>query len=117
MNIEIKITDKTNVAFPIIIKDKKGNEIYCQTSDGYWSEYTYDENGNLLTCKDLRGGWYEITYDENGNKLTYKDSYGNYKIKGEFVTKEEFEAFINGTLEYTMEELVAKLGYNFKIKK
>jgi hypothetical protein len=96
MNIEIKITDRTNVAFPIIIKDKKGNEIYQQWEDG---------------------GWYKRTFDENGNPLTYKDSNGFYQIKGKKVTKEEYEAFVNGTPEYTMEELVAKLGHNFKIKK
>jgi hypothetical protein len=95
MSIELKITDRTNISFPIIIKDKKGNTIYCQ------NEYV---------------GWYEKTYDEKCNELTYKDSNGNYSIKGQQVTKEVFEAFVN-TPEYTMEELVAKLGHNFKIKK
>jgi hypothetical protein len=92
MKIEI-ITDLENVAFPIFIKDKNGNEIYYQYSDGSWSKYTYDDNGNELTCKT---------------------STGYYRIKGEYVTKEEFEAFVN-TPEYTMEELVSKIG-NFKLK-
>ena len=117
MNIELKITDKTNVEFPIIIKDKRGNEIYSQYESGYWEQYTYDDNSNVLTCKDSYGDWYEYTYDDNRNVLTYKDSDGDYKIKGEYVTKQEFKAFVNGTPEYTMEELVAKLGHNFKIKK
>ena len=116
MNIEIKITDKTDVAFPIIIKDNRGNEIYYKYSNGYWCEYTYDDNNNELTFKDSSGYWCERTYDNNNNELTYKDSNGYYKIKGKFVTKEEFEAFVN-IPEYTMEELVSKLGHNFKIKK
>jgi hypothetical protein len=117
MNIEIKITDTENVQFPIVIKDKKGNEIYRQNENGYWRESTYDDNGNRLTYKNSNGYWYEKTYDENGNELTYKNSDGDYQIKGNYVTKEEYEAFVNGTPEYTMEELVAKLGHNFKIKK
>jgi hypothetical protein len=94
MSIELKITDRTNVEFPIIVKDKNGNEIYRQL-----------ENGT----------WFECTYDENNKVLTYESSYGYYVIRGSFVTKEEFEAFVNGTPEYTMEELVSKIG-NFKLK-
>lgn len=94
MSIELKITDRTNIAFPIIIKDTRGNEIYRQVESGFWWEWTYDDNNNCLTCKDSNGFHY---------------------IKGKEVTKREYEAFINGIPEYTMEELVAKLG-NFKIK-
>lgn len=52
--------------------------------------------------KDSNGDWWESTYDSNGKELTYKDSNGNTR---------GFEI-----PEYTMEELVEKLG-NFKIKK
>jgi hypothetical protein len=116
MNIELKITDRTNVEFPIVIKDKKGNVIYCQKEDGFWYESTHDDNNNQLTCKNSEGYWTESTYDNNNNKLnfkasdgfwrkstyddnknqlTYKDSNSNYEIKGKGVTKEVFEAFIN----------------------
>ena len=72
MNIELKITDKKNIAFPIVIKDNKGNEIYVQHSDGNFSE---------------------MTYDKKGNELTYISSYGNHYIKRESVSKKDFEAF------------------------
>jgi hypothetical protein len=117
MSIEIKITDKTNVAFPIVIKDKRENVIYWQAESGYWWESTCDDNRNELTFKNSNGYWWEKTYDDNGKELTYKNSKGKYSIKGKGVTKEEFEAFLNGTPEYTMEELTVKLGHNFKIKK
>jgi YD repeat-containing protein len=117
MSIEIKITDTTNVQFPIVIKDKKGNEIYCQNEDGRWCKYTYDDNRNVLTIKNSNGYCSEYTYDDNGKELTFKNSIGDYRIKDEYVTKEEFELFVNGTPEYTMEELTVKLGHNFKIKK
>ena len=74
MSIELKITDRTNVAFPIVIKDTRGNEIYRQVESGFWWEWTYDDNNNCLTCKDSNGFHY---------------------IKGKEVTKREYEAFIN----------------------
>ena len=115
MSIELKIKDRTDVKFPIIIENTEGNKIYEQDLYGNWYEWTYDNNNKCLTYKDSKGLWYEYTYDENNNILTYKDSFDCYEIKGQRVTKEEFESFV--IPEYTMEELVAKLGYSFKIKK
>ena len=126
MNIELKITDTTDVAFPIVIKDNRGNEIYKQfkdgswwertyddnrnqltykNSDGYWTEKTYDNNGNKLTYKDSDGDWTEYTYDDNGNKLTYKYSDGYYEIKGKKVTKDEYDSFLNKGLIIEPKEL------------
>ena len=51
---------------------------------------------------ESNGNWYEYTRDSNGKELTYKDSNG--------ITR-GFDI-----PEYTMEQLVEKLG-NFKIKK
>jgi YD repeat-containing protein len=82
--------------------DDNGNELTYKDSDGAWAEYTYDEKGNTLTYKGSDGAWAEYTYDENGYLLTYKDSRG---VKRGF-----------GIPEYTMEELVRKLG-NFKLIK
>jgi len=82
--------------------DSNGNELTFKNSKGYWFEYTRDSNGNDLTYKDSDRFWYECTYDSNGNELTYKDSNG--ETRGFDIP------------EYTMEQLVEKLG-NFKIKK
>lgn len=65
-------------------------------------ECTYDSDGYILTYKNSDGDWSEYTRDSEGKELTYKDSDG---IKRGF-----------NIPEFTMEELVAKLG-NFKIKK
>jgi len=96
---------------------ENANKLTYKSSDGFSSERTYDENGNQLTYKDSNGYSFEYSRDENGNALTYKNSRGHYEIKGKSVTQKEYESFINGTPEYTMEELVEKLGHNFKIKK
>jgi hypothetical protein len=83
--------------------DKGGKLVYRfkQLGEG-WSETTYDEKGNQLTFKNSKGFWSEYTYDENGDELTFKNSHG---------VSRGFDI-----PEYTMEELVKKLG-NFKIKK
>lgn len=75
--------------------DDKGNTLTYKDSYGYWSEYTYDDKGNELTYKDSNDFSYESTYDDKGNELTFKNSEGYFLIKGEDVTKEEFEDFIN----------------------
>tara|TARA_R110001632_G_scaffold213743_1_gene340167 strand:- start:393 stop:749 length:357 start_codon:yes stop_codon:yes gene_type:complete len=82
--------------------DEKGKILTYKNSKGYWNERTYNENGNELTYKDSKGYWYERTYDEKGNVLTFKDSDG---INTGFDIP-----------EYTMENLVEKLG-NFKLIK
>jgi YD repeat-containing protein len=82
--------------------DEKGNQLTFKNSKGFWSEYTYDDNGNKLTYKNSEGFWSEYTYDKNGNQLTYRNSEG--------------ESSGLDIPEYTMEELVKKIG-NFKIKK
>ena len=84
--------------------NKEGKKVYefDKNSNGSWRERTYDSNGNTLTYKDSSGFWIERTYDSNGKELTFKTSDG--------VTR-GFDI-----PEYTMEELVEKLG-NFKIKK
>jgi YD repeat-containing protein len=84
--------------------NKEGGKVYrfCKYPNGYSYERTCDSNGNVLTFKDSNGYSYEYTYDSNGNELTYKDSDG---------VSRGFDI-----PEYTMEELVERLG-NFKIKK
>jgi YD repeat-containing protein len=103
----------------------KGKKVYkyYKNSDGFWSEYTYDEKGNMLTCKDSAGDWREYTYDKKGNILTYKDSDSvwyeyTYDEKGNELTYRNSAGKTRGfdTPEYTMEELVNKLG-NFKLIK
>jgi YD repeat-containing protein len=83
-------------------RDLNGNELTYKNSNGFSHEYTRDSNNNTLTFKNSNGYSYEYTYDSNGNELTFKNSKG--------VTR-GFDI-----PEYTMEELVEKLG-NFKIKK
>lgn len=83
--------------------NKEGKLVYkyYKDSDGDAIERTYDSNGKELTYKSSNGYSYEYTRDLNGNELTYKNSNG---------VRRGFDI-----PEYTMEQLVDKLG-NFKIK-
>jgi hypothetical protein len=83
--------------------NENGNQLTFEDSTDYWSKRTYDEKGNELTFEDSTDCWWKRTYDEKGNQLTYESSSGR---------KKGFDI-----PEFTMEELVKKIGYNFKIKK
>jgi hypothetical protein len=98
---ELKITD-----FPFEIKDKNNNVIYFEDSDGYWRKREYDKNNNRIYFEDSDGFWDKKEYDKNNNQIYYESSYGTI-----------IDNRTKSTPEFTMEELVAKLGYNFKIKK
>ena len=64
-------------------------------SIGFSWEQTYNEQGREETYKNSAGFSFERTYNEQGQEETYKNSDGTYIIKDKYVTKEEFEAFVN----------------------
>ena len=92
--------------FPFSIKDDTGKEIYYELSSGFWSIYEYDDKGNQTYYKTSNGEWIKREWDNLGNLIYYENSNGT--IKGNKP---------NSVPEYTMEELVNQLGFNFKIKK
>ena len=103
--------------------DEKGNILTFKNSNGHWDEYTFDEKGNILTYKDSYGTWDESTFDEKGNRLTFKHSDGSwyectYDEKGNRLTFKNSYGVKRGfdIPEYTMENLVEKLG-DFKLIK
>ena len=106
--------------------DSKGTKVYefITTSYGGWCKYTYDSNGKELTYENSDGYWYKYTYDLNGNRLTHENSDGywyksTYDSKGKQLTFEDSNGEKRGfdIPEFTMEQLVEKIGHNFKIKK
>ena len=42
-------------AFPFVIKNAKGNQIYHERSDGYWNKREYDDQGNEIYFEDSNG--------------------------------------------------------------
>ena len=119
---QLNVTD-----FPFEIKDKNNNEIYFEDSDGYWWKREYDSNNNSIYYETSDGGWVKREYDSNNNRIYWENSNG-YWVKQEFdsnnneIYSEDSYGYIidkrpKTTPEFTMEELVAKLGFEFKIKK
>ena len=41
--------------FPFAIKDDQGNEIYCETSNGYWCKRKYDVQGKEIYYESSTG--------------------------------------------------------------
>lgn len=41
--------------FPFIIKDKNGNNLYYENSNGYWAKREYDELGQEIYYEDSSG--------------------------------------------------------------
>ena len=96
---------------------------YFKYQSGFRYECTYDSQGNKLTYKNSNGYGYEATFDSNGKELTYKDSDGfsceyTRDSQGDELTYKNSNGVTRGfdIPEYTMEELIAKIG-KFKIIK
>ena len=98
---QLNVTD-----FPFEIKDKNNNIIYFENSEGYWIKRVFDKNNNLIYYENSDGYWSKREYDANNNIIYFEDSNG--KI---------IDNRPKSTPEYTMEELIAKVGFEFKIKK
>ncbi len=92
---QLKIKD-----FPLVIKDRYGNEIYYENSYGYWIKKEYDSNGKEIYWEDSDGYWIKKEYDSLGNRIYYENSSG-------FIEDNRPKI-----VEMTLEEIAAKLGIN-----
>lgn len=96
------IAQQLNVKkFPFFIKDSNGNIIYHEDSDSYWAKIEYDSKGNQIYFENSEGYWEKNEFDSNGDRI--------YRENSDGVIED------NRVPEYTMEELVEKIG-NFKLK-
>jgi hypothetical protein len=90
--------------FPFTIKDKMDNLIYYEDPIGYWMKREYNKNGNQTYYENSDGYWTKTEWDEEGNQIYYENSHGEIKDR-------------RPKPEYTMEQLVEKLGEDFKLVK
>ena len=58
------------------IRDKNGNLIYWENSDGYWGKYEYDSQGRQIYFEDSSGYWSKYEYDSQGNLIYFENSDG-----------------------------------------
>jgi hypothetical protein len=121
---QLKITE-----FPFFIKDKNGNQIYSETSCGYWSKRQYNQNGNQIYLETSCGYWEKRQYDQNGNRIYFENSNGywwkrQYDQNGKRIYFENSHGNIIDNrpkvVELTLDEIAAKLNIDvnlLKIKK
>ena len=122
------IAQQLNVTeFPFEIKDKNNNLIYWEDSEGFWSKREWDlENNHQIYFENSKGYWWKQEWDSANNQIYFEKSDGYWAKKEWDSTGLIYFEDSNGeiidnrpkpTPEYTMEELIAKVGYEFKIKK
>ena len=58
------------------IRDKNGNLIYLEFSNGFWAKWEYDSQDNLIYVVDSKGNWEKHEYDSNGDRIYFETSYG-----------------------------------------
>jgi len=86
------IAQQLNVKeFPFEIKDKNGNQIYFENSEGSWLKREFDSNGKEIYIEYSNGSWAKREFDSNGNEIYFLTSYG-------FWLKTEYDS--NGNLIY-----------------
>jgi hypothetical protein len=64
---QIKWDFKTNGS--LVIKDKNGNRIYWENSNGFWTKHEYNSQGNEIYYETSYGFWEKYEYDSQGNKI------------------------------------------------
>lgn len=118
------IAQQLNVKdFPFIIKDSQDNRIYYEDSDGYWEKSSFDSQSNRIYFEDSDCFWEKCIFDSQGNLIYSEDSAGfwtkrKYDSFGNQIYYENSKGFIEDNRnipEYTMDELVEKIGH-FKLK-
>jgi hypothetical protein len=118
---QLKITE-----FPFIIKDKNGNRIYSESSNGYWCKNEYDQNGNRIYFETSCGYWEKRQYDQNGNRIYYENSDGfweksEYDQNGNQIYYENSNGNITDNrpkvVELTLDEIAKKLNIDVNLLK
>ena len=71
---QIKWDFKTNGRLEI--KDKNGNQIYIEASNGYWSKREYDSQGKGIYYETSDGYWVKREYDSRGKEIYWESSNG-----------------------------------------
>ena len=89
-------------AFPIEIRNERGNLTYSEDSDDYWERREYDKDGNKTYYENSGRYWSRLEYDKNGNETYYGNSSGYWERrehdeKGNSTYFEDSDGYKNGT--------------------
>jgi ribosomal protein L14 len=81
---QIKWNFETNGT--LVIRNKNGNLIYFEDSNGFWIKREYDSKGEEIYSEDSDGYWLKRECDSEGNEIYFEDSNG-FWIKREYDSK------------------------------
>jgi hypothetical protein len=72
------ISQQLNInEFPFVIKDKNGNVLYAENSNGYWYKRERDENGNERYYENSDG----VIRDNRVKEMTISEAEKQFNIK------------------------------------
>jgi hypothetical protein len=74
---QIKWDFKTNG--DLEIRNKRGNQIYFEDSDGYWQKCEYDSQNNQTYFESSSGYWSKQEWDSKGNRIYFENSKGEIR--------------------------------------
>jgi len=116
------IAQQLNVKeFPFEIKDKNGNKIYLEDSDGFWVKSEYDSNGNEIYYENSDEYWNKSEYDSNGNVIYSESSDGlwckwEYDSNGNVIYSENSDGYIEDNRPKSCEGKVVEIdGKKYKL--
>ena len=59
--------------------DSKGKQIYRENSNGYWAKYERNSQGKVIYFENSDGYWEKYEFDSQGNEIYFEDSDGRIK--------------------------------------
>ncbi len=69
--------------FPFVIKDKNGNTIYLENSNGFWSKWECGDEGNEIYYENSDGYWTKREYNDEGKEI-YREVSNGFWSKWEY---------------------------------
>ena len=123
-NKSMTIAQQLNVTtFPFIVKNKDGDKIYREDSDGYWAKHEYDAQGNIIRFENSNGYWCKREYDAHSNEIYYENSNGFWTkreldTQGNEIRYENSYGYIKDNrpkiVELTLQDIADKLSINLE---
>ncbi len=99
---------KLDVAYPIQLKDSRGNEVYFENCHGTWTKYEFDSNDNEIYAEYSTGFWIERKYNEK-DQMTYLIDSNGFWQKQQYNPDNGFETYYENSYGDIRGKPVAKV--------
>ncbi len=105
------------------IRDKNGNQIYCEDSNGFWVKMEYNSDGNEIYYESSSGFWKKYEYDSQGSPIYLEDSSGywskwEYNSDADIIYYEDSNGNVEDNRPKTCEDKIIEIdGVKYKLVK